>query len=303
MTTQSFDYIKEDKTYPMTFRYEKYLQTVVKENMVDYFGVTFIKEEFVLKDSEKEQSNPRIDAIGLDENNSPVIFEYKRNYDQNIIIQGLYYLHLLEQVENRESFKNFVGEKCGEEKSEKIDWTYPYIYCIAEGFNRYDKYAIHQIGKNIKLVEYCVKNDQIHFRHLNEISNENQETEFDKHYQSIKDSHELDEVYQALNSYIKKKSNISVHKTRNHISYKKNRFFAGMAAYKKKYSYDEELFKHIKIYLSIDEKDAEILLSGLSWKKTEYEDNFGYGDICVLVQYAKDIPTLKEAIDLAYDKS
>lgn len=33
--------------------------------------------------------------MGLDENNSPVIIEYKRAVNENVINQGLYYLDLL----------------------------------------------------------------------------------------------------------------------------------------------------------------------------------------------------------------
>ena len=34
----------------------------------------------------------RIDSLGIDENSSPVIFEYKRAVNENVINQGLFYL-------------------------------------------------------------------------------------------------------------------------------------------------------------------------------------------------------------------
>jgi RecB family endonuclease NucS len=37
----------------------------------------------------------RIDSLGLDENNCPVIIEYKRHANQNVINQGLFYLNWL----------------------------------------------------------------------------------------------------------------------------------------------------------------------------------------------------------------
>lgn len=37
----------------------------------------------------------RIDSLGIDENNCPVIFKYKRSSNENVINQGLFYLDCL----------------------------------------------------------------------------------------------------------------------------------------------------------------------------------------------------------------
>lgn len=55
------------------FRNEKQLQTFVEENMENLFGIRFVASEFVTS----KQHGGRIDSLGLDENNSPVIIEYK----------------------------------------------------------------------------------------------------------------------------------------------------------------------------------------------------------------------------------
>jgi len=55
------------------FRNEKQLQTFVEENMENLFGIHFVASEFVTS----KQHGGRIDSLGLDENNSPVIIEYK----------------------------------------------------------------------------------------------------------------------------------------------------------------------------------------------------------------------------------
>lgn len=52
------------------FRNEKELQSLIDDNLEDIFGIRYIAPE-VITDS------GRIDALGLDENNSPVIIEYK----------------------------------------------------------------------------------------------------------------------------------------------------------------------------------------------------------------------------------
>ena len=53
--------------------------------METLFGVRFLKSEYII-------TAGRMDSIGIDENNSPVIFEYKRSINENVINQGLFYL-------------------------------------------------------------------------------------------------------------------------------------------------------------------------------------------------------------------
>lgn len=67
---------------PRTVGLEKELQTLIEKNMPAFFGVTFPKSEFAI-------TNGRIDSLGIDENNCPVIFEYKRSINENVINQGL----------------------------------------------------------------------------------------------------------------------------------------------------------------------------------------------------------------------
>ena len=57
----------------------------------------------------------RMDSIGIDENNSPVIFEYKRSTSENVINQGLFYLDWL--LDHKADFKLLVIEKFGMEVS------------------------------------------------------------------------------------------------------------------------------------------------------------------------------------------
>jgi RecB family endonuclease NucS len=50
---------------------EKELQTIIEDNMQAFFGVTFLATEYATN------NGGRMDSIGIDENNCPVIFEYK----------------------------------------------------------------------------------------------------------------------------------------------------------------------------------------------------------------------------------
>ena len=95
---------------------EKELQNLIEQNMEIFFGVRFLKSEYAI-------TNGRMDSIGIDENNCPVIFEYKRSSNENVINQGLFYLDWL--LDHKADFKLLVIEKLGMEAAEQIDWSIP----------------------------------------------------------------------------------------------------------------------------------------------------------------------------------
>ena len=88
----------------------------------------------------------RIDTLGIDENGSPVIVEYKRSTNQNVINQGLFYLDWL--MDHRAEFEMLVIEKLGSKAVEDVDWESPRLMCIAGGFTRYDVHAVAQIDRS-----------------------------------------------------------------------------------------------------------------------------------------------------------
>ena len=106
----------------------------------------------------KQQGNPydvtnsehggRIDTLGIDENASHVIFEYKRATDENVINQGLFYLDWL--LDHRAEFNLLVLEKLGTELAKTIDWTAPRLLSIANEFTRYYEHAVQQMNRNIE---------------------------------------------------------------------------------------------------------------------------------------------------------
>lgn len=127
---------------------EKTLQTVVEHNMETLFGVRLLASEF----STGAKHGGRMDSLGLDENYSPVIFEYKRSVNDNVINQGLFYLDWL--LDHRADFMVLVMERFGIEDAQAIDWRNPRLICMASGFSRYDEYAVQQINRSIELVRY-----------------------------------------------------------------------------------------------------------------------------------------------------
>ena len=138
---------------------EKDLQKLLEENMFTFFGVTFLKSEY-------KTTNGRMDSIGIDENNCPVIFEYKRSVNENVINQGLFYLDWL--LDHKADFKLLVMDVLGKEKAANIDWSMPCVICIANNFTKFDEHAVNQMQRNIKLVRYRKFGDNlIAFEHLN----------------------------------------------------------------------------------------------------------------------------------------
>lgn len=150
---------------PKRVTLEKDLQLLVENNMQKIFGVRFLRHEWVITDG-------RIDSVGIDENNCPVIFEYKRGKNENVMNQGLFYLHWL--VDHKSEYADLVREKFQAVTAAKIDWNAPCVMCIASDFTRYDVHAADQISKmssnnmTIKLIRYYrYGEDLLLFEYLN----------------------------------------------------------------------------------------------------------------------------------------
>jgi len=124
---------------------EKSLQNTIENNLNEFLGVKFLASEFVIKEG-------RMDTLGIDENYCPVIIEYKRGKNDNVINQGLFYLDWL--MEHKRDFEWLVMDKHGKEAADAVEWSAPRLICIAGDFSRYDEHAIKQMGRNIELVRY-----------------------------------------------------------------------------------------------------------------------------------------------------
>lgn len=127
---------------------EKPLQTLIEANLLSMLGIRFVATEYATGRTHAG----RIDSLGLDENNSPVILEYKRSVGENVINQGLYYLDWL--MDHQAEFKLQVMEKLGVAAAADIDWTSPRVLCIAADFTKYDAHAVQQISQSVELIRY-----------------------------------------------------------------------------------------------------------------------------------------------------
>jgi len=127
---------------------EKSLQTMIEKYLDMFLGVRFLASEYITG----KTHGGRIDTLGIDENNYPVIIEYKRTRDENVINQGLSYLNWL--MDHKAEFQLLVLKRFGEQAASTIEWSAPRLVCIAGDFNRYDEDAVQQIGRNVELVRY-----------------------------------------------------------------------------------------------------------------------------------------------------
>lgn len=141
---QSNDKVSQIK--PTSFTSEKVLQKLFEENLEKLLGVRFIASEFTTGDRQRG----RIDSLGIDQDGTPTIIEYKKSSKENIINQGLFYLDWL--VDHKGDFTIAAQEVLGSEF--EINWSQPRLILIAETFSEYDKYAVNRIGANIELWAY-----------------------------------------------------------------------------------------------------------------------------------------------------
>lgn len=127
---------------------EKPLQALIENNLESLLGVKFLSTEY----STGKTHAGRIDSLGIDENGSPVILEYKRSNGENVINQGLFYLDWL--MDHKAEFELLVLKKYGQQVSDTIDWSQPRLICIAADFTKYDAHAVQQMQRDIQLIRY-----------------------------------------------------------------------------------------------------------------------------------------------------
>lgn len=87
------------------FRSEKELQALVEKNLDVMFGARFVATEF----STGAKHAGRIDSLALDENDNPVIIEYKAVESSDLVNQSLFYLSWID--DHREDFELAARKK------------------------------------------------------------------------------------------------------------------------------------------------------------------------------------------------
>ncbi|MFG3492277.1 DUF5655 domain-containing protein [Streptomyces sp. NPDC047972] len=133
-----------------TVALEVELQRRVEAGLEQMLGIRFVASEYATGPWHRG----RIDTLGLDENGSPVVIEFKRGSDSGVLSQAVSYLSWLRSAQHE--FEALVRKVLGAEAAESIDWRRPRMVCIAAGFSHHDRVAVQWLPERIDLVRYRV---------------------------------------------------------------------------------------------------------------------------------------------------
>ncbi len=286
--------VKEIMSQSVTL--ERELQLLIEANMPAFFGVTFLKSEYAI-------TNGRIDSLGLDENNCPVIFEYKRSVNENVINQGLFYLDWL--LDHKADFKLLVMEVLGLEKANSIDWSVPCVICIANDFTRYDEHAVNQMQRNIKLVKYrFYGKGLILFEHLNApvakpvmdatTQAASSKTGTDKTFlqQYAGAPEKLQNLYDSIKGYILSLGDdITENQLKLYVAFRKVKNIVCAEIYQSK------ILLHLRL------NPDEIVLENGFTRDMRNIGFFGTGDLQITVKCVEDFERAKPLLDRAYNEN
>ncbi|HDR7890820.1 TPA: DUF91 domain-containing protein [Bacillus toyonensis] len=282
---------------------EKSLQTIIERHLDTFLGIRFLATEY----STGKKHAGRIDTLGIDENNSPVIIEYKRSVNENVINQGLFYLDWL--LDHKAEFELMVMRRFGEEVSNAIDWSSPRLLCIAGGFTKYDEHAVEQINRNIELYVYKHYEDglllldlvnattaqtvyiNVDTTALTTNRNTKVKTVSDYLEQSNK---QLINRFEALRLYmLALGDDVQVKILKHYIAFKRIKNFACLEVHPQS--------GKILLYLKVDPKQVELQI-GFT-RDVSNIGHYGTGDLEVIITSDEDIEKAKHFIYMSYDVS
>lgn len=128
------------------FKNEEELHNLIEKNLLYVMGIRLIANEYPIP-------NGKIDTLGLDEDDVPVIIEYKWKKDLSAIVQGLFYLDWV--MQNKKPFESIVKDKLG--KDVNVNWsTQPRLLIIAQDFDIKELSAINLMGPSVELKKYSL---------------------------------------------------------------------------------------------------------------------------------------------------
>ena len=279
---------------------EKSLQELMEKNLEIFLGVRFLGSEY----STGKTHGGRIDTLGLDENGCPVIIEYKRSTNENVINQGLFYLDWL--MDHKAEFKLLVMDRFGKEVAEAIEWSTPRLLCIAGDFTRYDEHAVQQINRNIELLRYRKYADELLLLELvNATSatisfescsaNGREKTTYKTvSYNIAQAKPAMRDLYEELCAYLLALGDDVQQKTlKYYIAFKRLKNFACVELYNQA----ESMVVHVKV-----DPDSVDLENNKGFLRDKREiGHYGTGDLEIIIRSAADLEKSKEYLQRSYE--
>jgi predicted transport protein len=276
---------------------EKSLQDIFEKNLEALLGVRFLASEFITEGG-------RMDSLGIDENGSPVIIEYKRSTNENVINQGLFYLNWL--MGHRKDFEWLVLNRFGMDEVKKIDWSGPRLICIAGDFTRYDEHAVRQMNRNIDLIRYkkfegdLLVLEQLTTTVTTSAAAPNASGESAKSKYTTVTEHmakappALRDLYETLAAYLTAQGDdVTVKTTDYYIAFRRMRNFVTV-------EFRLQLGK-LLVYAKVD-PESVTLEKGFS-RNVKGVGHFGSGDLELTIASSADFEKAKSLLDRAYSES
>lgn len=278
---------------------EKSLQNLIEAHLDTFLGVRFLATEY----STGKVHGGRIDTLGIDENGCPVIIEYKRSTNENVINQGLFYLDWL--MDHRGEFELLVMKKLGKIASDAIEWSSPRLICIAGDFTKYDGHAVQQINRNIELVRYRKYSDELLlFELVNAVSVEAATPEATEptapgitktaEGQLATASVDVRDLHEALKAYLLGLGDdVQLKPMKYYFAFKRLKNFACVELRAK--------VKTVLVYVKVDPETIR-LEEGFTRDVREI-GHFGTGDLEIAVRSMGDLERAKPLLNKSYEAS
>ncbi|QFY89802.1 DUF91 domain-containing protein [Magnetovirga frankeli] len=280
---------------------EKSLQTQMEQNLDTLLGIRFLASEY----STGPKHGGRIDSLGIDENGNPVIIEYKRATNENVINQGLFYLDWL--MDHKAEFKLLVMERLGHESAEAIDWTAPRLLCIAGGYTKYDEHAVQQINRNIELMRYRRFGDELLLLELVNATSATPTQTTDTstgggnqyQYKAVRQviaelSDDLSDLYEELRAYLLALGDDVLEKTlKFYIAFKRIKNFACIEVHPAKGC--------LSCYVKVD-PDTVTLEKGFT-RDVRQIGHFGTGDLEIRIHNREELEKAKQLFLKSYESA
>lgn len=238
--------------------------------------------------------------MGIDENSSPVIIEYKRALNENVINQGLFYLDWL--LDHRAEFSLLAMKTLGESVAAKIDWDATRLICIAADFTRYDEHAVAQIDRNIELLRYRSFGDDLLLLELVNTVVRAQpagggggghkagpaQTVMD---QLAKAAPELTNLYHSLEAFLMAMGDVQQNVTKVYVAYRRLKNFACVEVHHQS--------KKLLVFVKVD-PDSVDLEPGFT-RDVRKIGHFGTGDLELTLTSPADLERAKPLIIRSYE--
>ncbi|MFT7463877.1 MAG: putative transport protein [Pseudohongiellaceae bacterium] len=269
-------------------------------NLETLLGVRFLASEY----STGPKHGGRIDSLGIDENSCPVIIEYKRSTNENVINQGLYYLDWL--MDHRAEFQLIVMEKLGKNAAECIDWSAPRLLCIAGGFTKYDDYAVQQMGRNIELIRYKRFGDELLLLELVNatsapmpVKGSNGDDQQTVRYKTISDTLNtlkgpLRDLFEEVCAFLEALGDDVQQKTlKNYVAFKRIKNFACVEVFPSN--------SNVKVFAKVDPDGIE-LRKGFT-RDVRKIGHYGTGDLEITLSSHGDLENAKSLLQRSYSES